>query len=289
MQYEGDVYRPPSEARSLIIQVTIGCAHNRCTFCYMYKGEQFRIRKREEILRDLEECAGLYGLYVRRVFFADGDALAAPTELLLELLQYVQDHFPYVQRVSAYAAAKDVLRKSEEELRALREAGLQILYLGAESGDEEILRHIQKGNTAQEMIEAGLKLHRCGIQTSITLISGLGGRKGLERHAKESALLVNGMNPEYVGLLTLQVSRNTPLAEEIRRGEMELLTADEIAQETEFFLREINSPGTVFRSNHASNYVALGGTFNRDIPALLRTLERVRREKLYRPDWMREL
>ena len=201
----------------------------------------------------------------------------------------MRDHFPYVQRVSAYAAAKDVLRKSEEELRALREAGLQILYLGAESGDEEILRHIQKGNTAQEMIEAGRKLHRCGIQTSITLISGLGGRKGLERHAKESALLVNGMNPEYVGLLTLQVSRNTPLAEEIRRGEMELLTADEIAQETEFFLREINSPGTVFRSNHASNYVALGGTFNRDIPALLRTLERVRREKLYRPDWMREL
>lgn len=289
MQYEGDVYRPPSEARSLIIQVTIGCAHNRCTFCYMYKREQFRIRKREEILRDLEECAGLYGPYVRRVFFADGDALAAPTELLLELLQYVRAHFPYAERVSAYAAAADVLRKSEEELTMLREAGLQILYLGAESGDEEILRHIQKGNTAQEMIEAGQKLHRCGIQTSITLISGLGGRKGLERHARESARLVNGMNPDYVGLLTLQVSRDTPLAQGIRRGEMEMLTADEVAQETEIFLREIDSPGTVFRSNHASNYVALGGTFNRDIPALLKKLERVRRERLYRPDWMREL
>ena len=180
MQYEGDVYRPPSEARSLIIQVTIGCSHNTCTFCHMYTGKQFRIRKREEILRDLEECSIEYGRYVRRVFFADGDALIVKTPLLLELLAYVKDHFPYVERVTAYGTASDVLRKSEEELTALAKAGLEMVYLGAESGDDEILRQIQKGQTAAELIEAGRKLKRCGIKTSVTLISGLGGPDGME-------------------------------------------------------------------------------------------------------------
>ncbi len=151
MQYEGDVYRPPSEARSLIIQVTIGCSHNKCTFCHMYADKQFRIRTREEILKDLEECSILYGPYVRRVFFADGDALIVKTELLLELLDYVKKHFPYAERVTAYGTASDILRKTEEELRALRQAGMQMVYLGAESGDNEILRQIRKGQTAEEI------------------------------------------------------------------------------------------------------------------------------------------
>lgn len=171
MIYEGDLYRPPSEARSLIIQVTIGCSHNKCTFCHMYTDKRFRIRTREEILRDLEECSALYGEYVRRVFFADGDALIVKTPLLLELLNYVKEHFPYVERVTSYGRASNVLHKSEEELRALAQAGLDMVYLGAESGDDDILTHIQKGETAAEIIEAGQKLKRCGIKTSVTLIS----------------------------------------------------------------------------------------------------------------------
>ena len=289
MVYEGDVYRPPSEAHSLIIQVTIGCSHKTCTVCYMYTDKRFRIRKREEILQDLEECSRLYKNYVRRVFFADGDALIVRTELLLELLEYVRTHFPYAERVTAYGTASDVLRKSEDELKALRAAGLTMVYLGAESGDDDILLHIKKGQTAQELIDAGQKLKRCGIQTSVTLISGLGGPEGMERHALASARLINEMNPEYASILSLQVPENTPMAQEIARGEMRLLTADETVDETEIFLRAIDSPGTVFRSNHASNYVALAGTFNQDIPAMLAQLEEAKKRRQYRPDWMRAL
>lgn len=289
MQYEGDVYRPPSEARSLIIQVTIGCSHNICTFCHMYTGKKFRIRTREEILRDLEECSREYGKYVRRVFFADGDALIVRTSLLMELLAYVRTHFPYAERVTAYGTASDVLRKSEEELRALRSAGLQMVYLGAESGDDQILVEIRKGQTAEELIEAGRKLRRCGIQTSVTLISGLGGPDRIEQHAVASARLINAMNPEYAAILSLQLRQDSPMGQEVLRGERQLLTPDQTVEETEIFLRNIDSPGTIFRSNHASNYVALGGVFNDDIPDMLRQLEEAKARQRYRPDWMREL
>ena len=289
MQYEGDVYRPPSEARSLIIQVTIGCSHNTCTFCHMYTGKQFRIRKREEILADLEECSREFGKYVRRVFFADGDALIVKTPLLLELLAYVKDHFPNVERVTAYGTASDVLRKSEEELRALANAGLEMVYLGAESGDDEILLQIKKGQTAAELIEAGRKLKRCGIKTSVTLISGLGGPEGMEKHALGSARLINEMNPEYAAILSLQLREDSPMAQEVLRGERKLLTADQTVEETELFLNAIDSPGTIFRSNHASNYVSLAGVFNDDIPEMLEQLEDAKARHRYRPEWMREL
>ena len=289
MQYEGDVYRPPSEARSLIIQVTIGCSHNTCTFCHMYTGKQFRIRKREEILADLEECSREFGKYVRRVFFADGDALIVKTPLLLELLAYVRDHFPNVERVTAYGTASDVLRKSEEELRALANAGLEMVYLGAESGDDEILLQIKKGQTAAELIEAGRKLKRCGIKTSVTLISGLGGPEGMEKHALGSARLINEMNPEYAAILSLQLREDSPMAQEVLRGERKLLTADQTVEETEIFLNAIDSPGTIFRSNHASNYVSLAGVFNDDIPEMLEQLEYAKARHRYRPEWMREL
>lgn len=290
MQYEGDVYRPPSEARSLIIQVTIGCSHNKCTFCHMYTAKQFRIRKREEIMRDLDDCRAMYGPWVARVFFADGDALIVPTELLLELLDYVHKNFPAVERITSYGTAHDVLRKSEEELKALAAAGLQMIYLGAESGDDQVLIDIRKGETAADIIEAGRKLKRCGIRTSVTLISGLGGRKGLESHAVKSAELINGMNPEYASILTLHLTDDSPMAQEIARGERELLKPDEIMTETELFLRAIDSPGTVFRTNHASNYVALGGTFNDDIPRLLRQVEEAREKQRYRLEaWRRRL
>ena len=290
MRYEGDVYRPPSEARSLIIQVTIGCSHNKCTFCHMYTAKQFRIRKKEEIMADLDDCREMYGPYVRRVFFADGDALIVPTPMLLELLDYVNRNFPGAERITSYGTAHDVIRKSEEELKALAAAGLQMVYLGAESGDNEILKHIRKGETAEDIIEAGQKLKRCGIMTSVTLISGLGGRVALERHAVSSAKLINAMNPEYASILTLHLTDDSPMAQEIARGEMELLTPDEIMDETELFLKNIDSPGTVFRTNHASNYVALGGTFNEDIPALLAKVAEAKRQRRYRlEEWRRRL
>ncbi len=290
MKYEGTLYRPPSEARSLIIQVTIGCAHNKCTFCNMYREKKFRVRTREEIMKDLDECCAYYGPGIRRVFFADGDALIVKTELLLELLAYVREKFPYCERIAAYGTARDVLGKSEEELKALAAAGLELIYLGAESGDDRVLEHIQKNVTAAEIIAAGQKLKRCGLKTSVTLISGLGGRAGIREHAIKSAELISGMNPEYASFLTLRLYEGTQMNEEVKRGEMELITPDEIVEEMELFLTHVDSPGTVFRTNHASNYIVLAGTLNEDIPAMLAELEEAKAEQDYRmEEWRRHI
>ena len=290
MEYEGTVYRPPSEARSLIIQVTVGCAHNRCTFCNMYRVKKFRVRTKEEIMKDLDECRDYYGPYVSRVFFADGDALVVKTELLLELLAYVHKNFPYVERITSYGTAKDVLAKSEEDLKALAAAGLEMVYIGAESGDDRVLEHIHKDVTAAQIAAAGQKLKRCGIKTSVTLISGLGGRKGIREHAIKSAELINQMNPEYASFLTLRLYEGTQMNEEVKRGEMELITPDEIVEEMELFLTHIDSPGTIFRTNHASNYVVLAGTFNEDIPKMLAQLEDAKKRQRYRlEEWRRHI
>lgn len=290
MRYEGTLYRPPSEAYSLIIQVTIGCAHNKCTFCNMYREKKFRVRTKEEIIQDLDECYAMYGPRVRRVFFADGDALVVKTDLLLELLAYVHEKFPYCERISSYGTARDVLGKSEEDLKALAAAGLELIYLGAESGDDRVLEHINKNVTSAEIIAAGQKLKRCGLKTSVTLISGLGGRKGIRDHAVKSAELITGMNPEYASFLTLRLYEGTKMSEEVARGEMELITPDEIVEEMELFLSHVDSPGTVFRTNHASNYVVLAGTLNEDIPAMMAQLEDVKAKQRYRlEEWRRHI
>lgn len=282
MRYEGIVYRPPSEARSLIVQVTIGCAHNTCTFCNMYKDKQFRVRKMDEIMADLQEAHDAYAAYVQKVFLADGDALIMKTEDLLTILAAVKELFPRVTRVAAYGTAQDILRKSEEELRRLREAGLGIVYVGAETGDNEILEAIHKGVTAEEVIAAGQKLKRCGIATSVTLISGLGGRQKVKEHALSCAKLITEMNPEYASFLTLRLYEGTPMYADVVEGRFERITPDEIMDEMKLFLENVDSPGTVFRTNHASNYVVLAGTLNGDIPEMLKTLEEAKESRHYR-------
>lgn len=283
MEYEGIVYRPPSEARSLIIQVTIGCAHNTCTFCNMYKAKQFRVRNMLEILSDLEEASrSRYAGYIDKVFLADGDALVMKTEDLLTILSAVRRLFPQVTRVASYGTAQDILRKSEEELKQLKDAGLGIVYVGAETGDNEILKYINKGVTAEEVIAAGQKLKRCGIHTSVTLISGLGGRGKVKEHALSCAKLISQMNPEYASFLTLRLYEGTPMYDDVVEGRFERITPDEIVDEMEIFLTHVDSPGTVFRTNHASNYVVLAGDLNDDIPAMLRTLEEAKKNQRYR-------
>ena len=282
MRYEGVVYRPPSEGRSLIVQVTIGCAHNSCTFCNMYKDKKFRVRTMEEIMKDLLEAQAMYGPYVRRVFLADGDALVMKTEDILTILKAVEELFPNAERVSSYGTAQDILRKSEEELKALAAAGLGIIYMGAETGDDEILKYINKGVTSAEIIAAGQKLKRCGLQSSITLISGLGGRGKVKEHARSCARLISAINPEYASFLTLRLYEDTPMYDDVVSGRFERITPDEIIDEMTEFLQNVDSPGTVFRTNHASNYVVLKGDFNRDIPAMLKQLEQVKKNKNYR-------
>lgn len=282
MRYEGIVYRPPSEARSLIVQVTIGCAHNTCTFCNMYKAKDFRVRSMEEIMEDLKEAHDSYGAYVQKVFLADGDALVLQTEKLLEILKAVRELFPNCTRVASYGTAQDILRKREEELKSLQKAGLGIVYVGAESGDDEILASICKGVTAEELKAAGQKLKRCGIQTSVTLISGLGGRSKVEEHARSCAELISAMNPEYASFLTLRLYEGTPMYDDVVTGRFERITADEIVDEMKIFLEHVDSPGTVFRTNHASNYVVLAGNLNEDIPSMLAQLDEAKKTHHYR-------
>lgn len=289
MRYEGMIYRPPSEANSLIIQVTIGCAHNSCTFCTMYKDKSFRIRKKDEVLEDFQTAYEYYGDSIRRIFLADGDALIVKTADLLDILEFIRKKFPSVERVTSYGTPGDVLRKSEEELISLADAGLDMVYMGAESGDAETLKFINKGVTPDEIIEAGKKLKKCGIKSSITLISGLGGRSRKNEHAVESAKLITAINPEYVGFLTLILEKSTKIYSQIQEGEMELLLPNEVAEEMKLFLSNVDSPGTVFRSNHASNYISLGGTLNDDIPLMLKQLEIAEEKNLYRSEFYRSL
>ena len=289
MKYEGTVYRPPSEAYSLIVQVTVGCSHNSCTFCNMYIDKKFRIRKKEEVLADFQEAYDYYGDNIRRIFLADGDALIVKTDDLLDILGFIHEKFPHAERVTSYGTPRDILGKSEEELKALSSAGLDMVYMEAESGDDVTLKAINKGVTSDEIIEAGKKLKRCGIKASITLISGIGGRKRKTEHAIESARLVSKINPEYVGFLTLMLDPATEIYRQIKDGEMKLLKPDEVAEEMKLFLTHVDSPGTVFRSNHASNYIALKGTLNEDIPSMLHQIEIAEQNSLYRSEYYRSL
>ena len=289
MNYEGIVYRPPSEAKSLIIQVTIGCRHNQCTFCSMYKDKVFRIRSRQEIYRDLEEMSQAYGNLPLRIFLADGDALTLDTDRLLEILSWIRKLFPACQRVTVYGTAGDVIKKSIPELISLREAGLAMVYLGAESGSDEILKHIKKGLGRDHMIRAGATLKEAGINLSLTLISGLGGRKHLKDHAILSADLVSRIRPDYLGFLTLMLEGDPPMQKEVEAGDMELLGPGEVLEEMSLFLEHVDSPGTIFRANHASNYLNLRGELNRDISQMIRQIESAKEAHLYKPEGFRGL
>ena len=198
MRYKGKVYRPPSEAYSLIVQVTYGCSHNRCAFCDMYDDKHFAMRPMEEIREDFETARRLYRR-VERVFLADGDALMRRTGDLVEILGLVYGLFPECERVTCYASPTSIQNKSEEELRLLREKGLKMVYMGLESGCDAVLERMDKGHTAAQIIEAGQKARRCGLQLSVTAISGLGSRELWREHAVETARAFNAMNPEYIG------------------------------------------------------------------------------------------
>ena len=269
MRYEGVIYRPPSEARSLIIQITVGCSHNRCRFCSMYKDKVFRVRKAGEIERDLVEMSRCYP-NARRIFLADGDALCLAGSKLLRVLELIKDLFPKCERVSIYGSANDALRKSPRELEALRAAGLGMVYIGAESGNPEVLRRIEKGVTREQLIDAVRRIEEAGLKSSVTFISGMGGRELWREHAADSASMLGEMDPSYASLLTLMVDKAAPIYEDIREGRFELLSPEMVLDETELFLRCVDMKGPcVFRSNHASNYLSLRGDLPQDKEAML--------------------
>ena len=271
--YEGRIFRPPSEAASFILQVTVGCAHNRCTFCSMYKEKQFHVKPLEEVLAIIRAFSEKYPR-VTRVFIADGDALVLPMAYWQTVLETLQASFPYMERVTAYGTPKDVLNKTPEELKQLKAAGLQMVYMGLESGSDLLLEHICKGATADEMVQAGQKLKAAGIKQSITVISGIGGRTHWELHAKETAKVLNAMDPDYVGLLTLLLDEDTPMLDDIRTGKMAVLSPEEVLLETRLLLEKLNLSDCQFRSNHASNYLSLSGLLPTDKDKLLQQIDK---------------
>ena len=290
MRYEGTVYRPPSEASSLIIQLTIGCARNTCTFCAMYKDKTFRVRDLQEVVEDLEMARKYYQrIKVRRIFLADGDALIVKTQDLLYILNKCKEYFPEVERISVYGAPKDIIHKTPEELKQLKEAGLDMVYMGLESGDDQVLKEVKKGVTAAEMIEAGQKVRAAGMVLSMTIISGLGGRKLMREHALNSAKVISAIKPEFVGFLTLLLEPGTPMYEQYRAGELDLLSPGEVLDETQLFIENVDAEGTVFRANHASNYIPLAGALNAEKHIILEQIKRSKEQSSYRPETFRAL
>jgi len=289
LRYEGSIYRPPSEAWSLIVQATIGCSHNKCSFCSMYKDKKFRIRSIEDIIKDISEASMQYKS-IKRIFLADGDALMIKTAELLKILEHIRNTIPECERVGIYASPRSIMLKSHEDLKLLREAGLGIAYLGLESGSNEILKSINKGADSQEIVETGQKVKEAGILLSVTLISGLGGKQLWKEHALESAKAINKMKPDFLGLLTLMVEPGTKLYEEVSEGSFKLLTPQEIAAETLELLKNLDCEGCIFRSNHASNYLSLKGTLNRDRELLINQLqEAIEGELDFKEEYLRGL
>ena len=288
MRYKGKVYRPPSEAYSLIVQVTYGCSHNGCAFCDMYDDKHFAMRPMEEIREDFEMARQVYR-HVERVFLADGDALMRKTDDLVQILGLIYGLFPECQRVTCYASPTSLQIKSEDDLRLLRQKGLQMVYMGLESGCDEVLKLMRKGHMSDEIVAMGQKVRRNGIALSVTAITGLGGPELLEQHAIETAKAFNAMNPEYIGMLTLMVEPGTPLYDWVRDGKFQLLTQPQVLRETRLLVENLDSPGSVFRMNHASNYLTLKGTLNRDRQALLDKVQTGLTGAGLKPEFMRAL
>ncbi len=258
LAYEPPVFRPPSEADSLILQVTVGCSHNRCAFCSMYRTKRFRAKGLAEIRADIGDARRLVGADVRRVFLADGDAMCLSTRRLIGTLDALDRAFPRLRRVGAYANARDVLRKSGEELAELRRRKLAVLYVGLESGDDEILGEVEKGATAAEVVEAVRRANAAGLSTSVMVLVGIAGKARSLAHARRSAEAVNRMEPTYTALLTYTPTPGSPLFERVERGDLELPGPRETLREIQEFVRALSCK-THFSCSHASNYLPLQG------------------------------
>lgn len=278
LNYEAPVYRPPSEWKSLLIQVTIGCSNNKCTYCDMYRSKTYRERSFEEIEQDLYEAKRYYdrlGRDPEKVFLCDGDALGAPTELLEKTLHALHRLFPDLRRVGIYATAENILEKSEEDLIKLSKLKLSIAYLGLESGDDRILHMLVKGNTAADMVEASLKVKRCGFQLSTIIMLGVGGKKHSSNHIMNTAKVLSQTSPHFLSFLTTFAVEGTPYDKMVNRGLIEPLTSFELFEELHNILEQstFQDNSVLFRANHVSNMHPIGGTLPKDQKMILATLK----------------
>ena len=291
VDYVGRIFRPPSEARSFLLQVTVGCSHNRCAYCDMYRDKQFRPKEWDKVAADIDEAARM-GPRFKRVFLCDGDALILPARRLLQVLEAIREKLPWVERVGVYGDTRSVGRKTPEELAALREAGLGIVYHGMESGDDETLRRIDKGGTAEECVTTAQKLRDAGIQHSVMVLLGVGGVERSREHARATAEVLTRMDPPFVGALTTTVVPGTPLAEQEARGEFELPPKFQLLEELRDIVAGSNFSACRFSANHASNYLPITADLpehKRELVALLDRVLAARDERLLKPEAMRGL
>ncbi|WP_276796149.1 radical SAM protein [Fusobacterium gonidiaformans] len=277
--YDYPLYRPPSEAYSLILQITLGCSHNGCVFCGMYQSKHFHIKSIEEIKMEMDMFATRYS-HIDKIFLADGNALTAPTEFLVEILEYIKIKFPKCERVSCYATHIDIRKKSLEELQLLSSKGLKLLYLGVESGDDETLRFIRKGATAQDMIDLSKKVKDANMKLSATFILGINGQeKDNTEHAIKTGELISKMYLDYVGLLTLRLEEGSYLTKLAAEGKYTLVDLEEVVRELKLILENIKTEEIpqeiIFRSNHASNFLTLKGTLPQDRDKMLEKVKQV--------------
>ena len=249
--------RPPSEANSFLLPVTLGCSNNTCTFCGTYTGIKFRIRNIEDIKRDIDEVARIYSRSVSHVFLENGDALIAPQRILVEVLKHLNRSFPHLERVGTYSTPRAALIKSIDELKELRELNLKIAYLGVETGDEELLKKVKKGATYDEIVEAGRKLKQAGITTSVTVILGLGGVEGSKRHALQTARILTDIDPDFAGALTIMLTPGTPIHEDWEEGRFTLISPFQALEELKIMIENSNFTNCFFTANHASNYLPI--------------------------------
>ncbi|MDG1499607.1 MAG: radical SAM protein [Planctomycetota bacterium] len=291
INYQGRVYRPPSEADSLILQATLGCSYNECTFCGMYRDKPFRVRKVADLKKEIEWAAQQLG-DVRKVFLADGDALIAKASFLEEVTAMCYEAFPGLRRVSCYASPQALDKRTVEEMTRLREAGLTQYYLGVESGHDEVLENLKKGIDAENMIRVAHKAQEAGVKISTMILLGVGGRRLTKEHAIESARVISEINPRFVSTLVVTPVEGTPLHDQAMAGAFDNMTPEELSIELRTFVAHLELDGTIFRSNHASNYLPLAGNFPRDKARLVAELDSVMAEddsRSYRPEWARGL
>lgn len=290
MKYEGMIIRPPSEAYSLLLQVTVGCSHNKCNFCPTYKGGKFRIKSFAEIEEDILE-AGRYRL-VEKVFLCDGDALIVPQPRLMEILSSIRQHIRGVERVGCYANAKSILRKKPQELVQLRESGLRIVYLGVETGNEDLLKTVSKGATYAQMVEAGRRIKDAGIVLSVTVLLGIGGIEKSLEHAFDTARILTEIDPDFVGALTVMVVPGTPLHEDHVSGRFVLPDSFGFLRELEIMVARTDFTNCFFTSNHASNYLPIRARMPQEKEKTLGMIRQVIQSgdnRRLRPEYMRGL
>lgn len=275
MRYEGTVFRPPSEAGSLLIQATIGCPHNKCRFCGMYKEKRFKIRLLRDIHEDLDRAREYYGPYIQTLFLPDGNTIAMKASSLVSILEKARENFPHLERITVYGSARYLLLKKPEELKKLKKAGLSRVHMGLESGDDKTLELMEKGATGAESVLAGKKVTEAGIELSVYYLLGLGGRERLAEHAGHSAEAINAMGPDFIRIRTLRASRGTPLYEDVLEGRFQVPSPQEALEELKILVSGLEGPSMLL-SDHILNYLNLTGELPGDKEELLNEIEETR-------------